>query len=429
MKTASIPKVVAQHSEEAAFLWLTRDSATGEPHYSLKDLAKLDGRVEAHLDGLRVAGDYGWEVVRGDLAWREPGEFFAAARVALDRSDRAGFEEVLGAACRVAGGEPGVLRAMISALGWGSWNQVRATVERLLKSEDPMVLYVGVAGAAVHRSLEMDVVERLLRDAPTVVRARVNRACGEMMFARLVARLEPDDRDEESAFWACWSGSLVGDGSSLRRLMGYCWADSPYAVRAVELVARFLPLEDALPWQRELASRPESMRLAILAAGAIGAPELVDSLFAPMGIPSLSRVAGEAVSTITGADLAYEDLEAAAPDGFEGGPNDDPRDGNISSDADAGLPWPDPELLRSRWEERRLNFAKGVRYLQGEPIRVDAVAGVLAKGRQRQRQAAALEMARLAADRGPLFEWRARGDRQQELLGRLEPKPGGSDPR
>jgi len=50
-----ISSIVSQHAEEAAFLWLLRSNATGAAHYSLKDLAKLDGRVEAHLDGLRVA--------------------------------------------------------------------------------------------------------------------------------------------------------------------------------------------------------------------------------------------------------------------------------------------------------------------------------------------------------------------------------------
>jgi hypothetical protein len=26
----------------------------------LKDVAKLDNRIEAHIDDLRIAGDYGW---------------------------------------------------------------------------------------------------------------------------------------------------------------------------------------------------------------------------------------------------------------------------------------------------------------------------------------------------------------------------------
>ena len=49
-----IPDIVSQHVEEAAFLWLLRSNAIRQPHYALKDIAKLDDRVEAHLDGLRV---------------------------------------------------------------------------------------------------------------------------------------------------------------------------------------------------------------------------------------------------------------------------------------------------------------------------------------------------------------------------------------
>ena len=61
-----IPEIVTQHAEEAAFLWLLRDGAVRVPHYQLPDLAKLDGRVEAHLDGLRVNGDPGWEICTGN---------------------------------------------------------------------------------------------------------------------------------------------------------------------------------------------------------------------------------------------------------------------------------------------------------------------------------------------------------------------------
>ena len=52
----TISAIIEQHAGEAAFLWTLRDAAGGEPHYKLWELAKLDDRVEAHIDGLRVAG-------------------------------------------------------------------------------------------------------------------------------------------------------------------------------------------------------------------------------------------------------------------------------------------------------------------------------------------------------------------------------------
>jgi len=56
---AIIEDIVSQHAEEAAFLWLLRSYATRAPHYDLADLAALEERVDAHLDGLRIAGDAG----------------------------------------------------------------------------------------------------------------------------------------------------------------------------------------------------------------------------------------------------------------------------------------------------------------------------------------------------------------------------------
>ena len=44
MTSTVITKIVSQHAEEAAFLWLLRSNAIRQPHYALKDLAKLDDR-------------------------------------------------------------------------------------------------------------------------------------------------------------------------------------------------------------------------------------------------------------------------------------------------------------------------------------------------------------------------------------------------
>ncbi|MCA1685380.1 MAG: hypothetical protein LC745_05240, partial [Planctomycetia bacterium] len=62
-----IAELITQHAEDAAFLWLLRDSAARQPHYSLSNLAALDDRIEAHLDGLRVAAEPGWQIVKTAL--------------------------------------------------------------------------------------------------------------------------------------------------------------------------------------------------------------------------------------------------------------------------------------------------------------------------------------------------------------------------
>src|SRR4051812_11825988 len=92
-----ISGIVIQHVEEAAALWLLRAAAVTAPHYSLQDLAKLDNRVEAHLDGLRIAGFPGWDIVKQELSWQEPGEFFVAAELAFESNDKLRIDAVLAA--------------------------------------------------------------------------------------------------------------------------------------------------------------------------------------------------------------------------------------------------------------------------------------------------------------------------------------------
>ena len=91
-----IPSIIEQHAEEAAFLWLLRDAAIYQPHYDLEDLVELDERIEAHLDGLRLANNTGWETAQSALSWEEPGEVFTAAVLAIESSEIEKFQAPYG---------------------------------------------------------------------------------------------------------------------------------------------------------------------------------------------------------------------------------------------------------------------------------------------------------------------------------------------
>jgi uncharacterized protein (TIGR02270 family) len=169
-------------------------------------------------------------------------------------------------------------------------------------------------------------------------------------------------------------------------------------------------------WQRELARTPGCERLAVIGAGAVGDPVAIPWLFDQMRIPPLARVAGEAFTMITGVDIPYEDLEGEWPEGFEAGPTENPEDDNVEMDPDENLPWPNPALIESCWAKNKGRFRTGTRYLVGQPIAYDHLQQVLRTGYQRQRAAAAIELAMLKPGQ-PLFEVRAPGFRQQEMLG------------
>lgn len=407
--------VILQHAEEAAFLWLLRDRAVPAPHFKLSYLARLDNRVEAHIDGLRVAGGVGWELLVEQLVHEEAGEVFATAVLALESRDPVRIASVLEVVERVA--ETG--RGFVSALGWVERAQLHGTVRGFLGADSAFLRRLGIAACAVHRVDPGAALVAAIDDPDPALRGRALKAAGELGRADLLEALRArlrDDEDERCRFWAAWAAVLVGDhGRAVIALQRAGLRASPWQFRAIGLVPRVLAADAARDWLKTLSEDPEQLRALITAVGVYGDPHYVPWLIRQMAAPPLARLAGEAFSMITGVDLAYQDLEGEWPEGFHAGPTENPEDEDVAMDADEDLPWPNPELVSRWWEENKARFAAGQRHLCGQPISDAHCRAVLREGYQRQRIAAALELALLRPD-APLFEWRAAAFRQQKLL-------------
>jgi uncharacterized protein (TIGR02270 family) len=407
-----IPEIVDQHAEEAAFLWHLRAAAVRSPQYELADLTKLDGRVEAHLDGLRVAGEPGWKTATGQLG--PPGEVFAAAVLAFESRDPTMVQEVLAAAADKSEAVPG----LISALGWLTYEQASKHIKALVAADEPAVKRVGIAASAIHRrNPGQDLLAAFTSEDP-LLKARAFRAAGELGFvdSHITLRANLKFKDPIVRFWAAWSNALLnGHKDAVTYLQNVAEARGPFAERAAQMAMRRLAPNDAKLWLRRLVRELGQKRIAVIAAGAFADPEVVPFLIDQMKIPELARVAGESFSQITGVRIAYDKLEAEKPDGFEAGPTENPEDDDVALDVDLSLAWPDPVLVQKWWDARRGNFAKGTRYLLGQPITPECLRLALKNGYQRQRAAGALELAILKPGR-PLFEVRAPGWRQQAML-------------
>jgi uncharacterized protein (TIGR02270 family) len=407
--------IVTRHVEESAFLWLLRDKAVHSPHYSLKDLAKLDGRVEAHIDGLQIAGDVGWEICKEALDAGEAGEVFTAAVLAFESGNEAKIQIVLD----VAKEKLDACRGLVSALGWLTWQQAKIHVKKLLADESPLFRYIGLAACAAHRQEPGSALTDALRDEEIIIQARALQSVGELGMMNMLAFIQDDmnGQDDFRRYSAAWSGALLGDASSAAVLKSFARPDFPWPEDALKVAMRRMAHASAIDWQAaELAKHPDTLRLAIIGAGAIGDPALAPWLMEQMTVPELARVAGEAFAMITGVDIAYADMEGERPEGFESGPTENPEDENVEMDPDEDLPWPNPELILAWWEKNKGRFRSGTRYLLGQPITYAQMEHVLKTGRQRQRHAAALEMSILKPG-FPLFEVRAPGFRQQRILG------------
>ena len=410
----TIEFVINEYAEDASFLWLLRDAATNRPDYSLKDLAQLDERVEAHLDGLITSGVDGWTRCAASLGDGEAGEVFAAAFIALEGEDGGRLERVLDTAMK----SKDKFRGLLSAIGWISQGAADRWISGLLDRSTIQGRAAALAGLSIRRGDISSHIGSALHQDKLLVNGRVLRAVGDLKLRETLRELQThyNSVSEACRFWAARSGALLGDNTGVEILRGFAGSDSDFALRAMWIVPRVLQKASAEQWLRGLAQSENSRRLAIVGCGIAGDPVYVPRLLGIIAKPAYARVAGEAISMITGIDLAYEDLDGDWPEGFEAGPTEDPEDENVDLDEDEDLPWPDQALVQKWWDANGGQFQQGRRYLCGQPITDENCRRVLREGYQRQRIAAAYELALMNPDE-PLFEWRAPGFKQQEWLG------------
>ena len=313
---AVIENIVEQHAEEAAFLWLLRDDAVQAPHYSLKDLADLDERVEAHIDGLRIAEDVGWSFCADALAQQEePGEVFASAVLAFESGQDQRINMVLEAAAT----KPELSRGLISALGWLRFDQVKEHIDQLLRSLAPELRRIGVAASAVHRQDPGPVLIDALNDDDTFLNACAICAVGELGRIELLPMLKNQlaAEDKGCQFWAGWSAVLLGDrDDALELLKAVAVSESPFHGRSLQVALRAMDNAGAQKWLKDQAKHPDSLRYAVIGAGVAGDPVYIPWLIEQIEMPDHARVAGEAFTMITGVDIAYEDLEGEWPGGL-----------------------------------------------------------------------------------------------------------------
>ncbi|WP_313352956.1 hypothetical protein [Paracoccus sp. (in: a-proteobacteria)] len=77
----ALPEILRQHAEQAALLWTLYDQAmldpAANPEMDALRIARLLERLEAHLDGLRIAGAEGLRIAQTHFAdYPEAGELF-----------------------------------------------------------------------------------------------------------------------------------------------------------------------------------------------------------------------------------------------------------------------------------------------------------------------------------------------------------------
>ena len=416
MTTDTLAEVVAEHAEEAAFLWLQRNNAVHAPNYSHRQFADLDERLAAHVDGLRVAGDDGWRCAAEALHSAGPEDFFPAAVLAIESADGR-FDELLARAQPA----PQAVTGLMSALGWVEPEHLGGRVKALLGGDAPLARKLGITACALHRRDPGAALDAALDDTADSVRIRALRAAGELgrtdLLPHVLALL--GEAKPELRFWAAWSAVLMGDrGHALDALRAFALEPGPRQLRAFQLVLQTLDVAAGHALLSECTGLPSAARLRIMGTGIVGDAHYAPWLIEQMAQPAAARIAAEAFVGITGVDFNLELMEVPPPEGFEDGPSEDPDDENVDLPEDVALPWPDVQRLHRWWQANAPRFAPGVRWFLGQPVSEAACAQVLCESFQRRRVAAALHRSMLQPGM-PLFPTSAPAWRQKRWLSKI----------
>lgn len=432
-----MPGLVERHADEVDFLWAKRDVAARSAAYDLNGLARWDERLDGHLDGLRYAGDDGWQAALALLqakaklnpgqgssgkpteqarssngsAW---GSAFGAAWVAVEQGDFERFAAVLD--CAVGGNKDGD-RAVTAALAFVSLEKAQRFFRPLVTAKHPLLQRMGIAAAAAHGHDIGQELATALGASDGAVRARAARAVGQLGRRDLLRALEflHDDSEPACRYAAIWAGAVLGHVTSGQMLWSFCQPNAVWNEEAICLAAVMDP-GDAPRKIREFAERTGDVRAALFGVAALGDAALVGWLFELMRTPDHARLAANALVGLTGIDLVAKRLTTKPPP-VQLGPNNDPNDDNVTMDPDHGLPWPNVDALQTWWSGARRAYPAGTRFWLGKSIEQGGADLALRNGNQTLRRAAAWALAKMAPGRD-LFDVRAPAMRQRAVLGR-----------
>jgi uncharacterized protein (TIGR02270 family) len=383
-----------QYADQAAFLWLLYCNAANQPHYSPADLLELVSRIDANVDALMTAPEESWEICEAamDLG---VGEVFVASVLAFRSLEVTKIQRVVEMGLSDELNHAG----LISAMAWLPGRLVHSWIKKFLKSKDLNHKYLALAVCSARREDPAEYLQAILTREDCIkhplVYPRALRLIGELKRFDLLSLLQQGMASDNSAaiFWSCWSSILMGDRTQAIKLQSFVLQENPFQIDAIEICFRALPVEQARNWVSLLSKNPEQSRLVIKATAILGDPQAVNWLIGQMQIPALMRLAGEAFTWITGIDLVEHKLALESLPDLDKHLPEETNDEDVEMSEDEYLPFPDVNKVAAVWQKYQQRFVVGQRYFMGKQISSDHLNDIYANGKQRQRRAAALELA------------------------------------
>lgn len=411
--------IVQLHVEEAAMLRRQRTRLARAAHIRIHLLARHDQRIEAHLDGIAVAGAAGRELAYAAAVQLGGAEVFTAVSVALVENDHLATVRLLDAAQSSAD----ALRGFVSALGWASAGDLRGISATLLASHNADARALGLAACAMHHVDPATILADALFDShePLATRALNVAACLGRVDLREACSDRMGDTNASVALrnHAACASLLLGDRrrglAFLNELPLHPVAD-PMAHELVLLSLDPEPCRARL--QRMAGQDADAMRALVRGAGLSGLTRYLPWLIERCADAKLARLAADSFCLITGIDLESESVVAATHASEESLSNDAAAAADLALNPDEDRPWPDVKKLAAWWQANRPRFEAPGRWFAGAPLTSEQCLKVLRYGAQPHRALAALHRTLLVPGT-PLFNTVAPAWRQQRLLAKM----------
>lgn len=425
--TSPMMDIYEEHLDEASFLWVQWNRALVAPDYKLEDVASLEERLLAHLDGLVLGGEpVARELLLPALDSEDPPRISAALWALLAEPGLMKLTELVE---RVRAAAPeGPLAALGRALELNGRPEVGEALLPLLKSQEPLLqiwaLEVLASRGQLPRGIEVEwlthpdarVVVAVLRGLSSLPRDVASRE-----LPRLLVDARPGVRD---------AAILAGMRSGVQAAWEACRkaVDARTKVDRTSLVLLALGGDERDLTRLLACTGVEAMREdALWALGISGRVEAAEACLEFMRPGPVAALAGEVFSAITG--LKLEGAYAVAKEEESLPPLEEDLARDLEPRPEDALPVPAREAVSTWWKEARKDLARGTRYLRGRAFSLDDLLEELERGSMRRRHVLALEWALRSQGASPLqtraFTQRQYADLAQarELRGRLSTSP------
>ena len=371
--------IYEQYVTDASFLWVLRKVALDQPNYNAADIAEIEHRISAQVNGLKTSPEISWPLLQEAATIGEPGELFALSLFAFESRD----VEKIKYATEMAMASPRGIEAVASALAWlTDKNQTSEWLTKFYHSKTLLHKLI-----ALHTSLliEEDPAEKLTmllarEDCQNHQQMLTTALYAVGMFKRKdltdVLRAHVTSENSSVKLAAISSGILLGYRNLVNSLSTFVFDETSTQElrnRAINVLFRVLDVSAGREIIKQMITRKIELRATIKAVQMLGDPASVRWLITLMYQPKHARIAAEAFSTITGIDLVEKNLELSVPEITELEIADE---NEIPLIEDENLPWPDADKISATWHRYSSKFHEGKRYFNGIILNSESLASL-----------------------------------------------------